>query len=53
MKMEDMKLLKILKNGIPDVLEEIKESNIRGRGGAGFPRYKMGNVIEDQERAGY
>lgn len=43
---------KILKNGSPaDVLEEIKESNIRGRGGAGFPTgTKWGMLVEDQER---
>ncbi len=43
---------KVLKSGTPEsVLEEIKSSNIRGRGGAGFPTgVKWGFLAEDQER---
>ena len=43
---------KILKDNNPgDVIEEIKTSNIRGRGGAGFPTgVKWGFLAEDQER---
>ena len=43
---------KVLKDNNPgDVIEEIKTSNIRGRGGAGFPTgVKWGFLAEDQER---
>ena len=43
---------KVLKDNNPgDVIEEIKISNIRGRGGAGFPTgVKWGFLAEDQER---
>ena len=43
---------KVLKSGSPElVLEEIKSSNIRGRGGAGFPTgVKWGFLAEDEER---
>ena len=43
---------KVLKEDNPgDVIEEIKTSNIRGRGGAGFPTgVKWGFLAEDQER---
>ena len=43
---------KVLKENNPgEVIEEIKESNIRGRGGAGFPTgVKWGFLAEDQER---
>ena len=43
---------KVLKDNNPgDVIEEIKTSNIRGRGGAGFPTGgKWGFLAEDQER---
>ena len=43
---------KVLKENNPgDVIEEIKDSNIRGRGGAGFPTgVKWGFLAEDQER---
>ena len=43
---------KVLKENNPgEVIEEIKDSNIRGRGGAGFPTgVKWGFLAEDQER---
>ena len=43
---------KVLKEDNPgEVIEEIKTSNIRGRGGAGFPTgVKWGFLAEDQER---
>ena len=43
---------KVLKDNNPgDVIEEIKTSNIRGRGGAGFPTgVKWGFLAQDQER---
>ena len=43
---------KVFKENNPgDVIEEIKTSNIRGRGGAGFPTgVKWGFLAEDQER---
>ena len=43
---------KVLKENNPgEVIEEIKESNIRGRGGAGFPTgVKWGFLAEDEER---
>ena len=43
---------KVLKEDNPgDVIEEIKTSNIRGRGGAGFPTgVKWGFLAEDEER---
>jgi len=43
---------KVLKENNPGkVIEEIKDSNIRGRGGAGFPTgVKWGFLAEDQER---
>ena len=43
---------KVLKSGTPEeVLQEIKDSNIRGRGGAGFPTgVKWGFLVEDEER---
>ena len=43
---------KVLKDNNPgDVIEEIKTSNIRGRGGAGFPTgVRWGFLAEDQER---
>ena len=43
---------KVLKDNNPgDVIEEIKTSNIRGRGGAEFPTgVKWGFLAEDQER---
>ena len=43
---------KVFKENNPgDVIEEIKTSNIRGRGGAGFPTgVKWGFLAEDEER---
>ena len=43
---------KVIKENNPgDVIEEIKTSNIRGRGGAGFPTgVKWGFLAEDEER---
>ncbi|MFL2694280.1 MAG: NADH-quinone oxidoreductase subunit NuoF [Candidatus Actinomarina sp.] len=43
---------KVFKENSPgDVIEEIKTSNIRGRGGAGFPTgVKWGFLAEDEER---
>ncbi len=43
---------KVFKENNPgEVIEEIKDSNIRGRGGAGFPTgVKWGFLAEDQER---
>ena len=43
---------KTLINGSPEnVLEEIKASNIRGRGGAGFPTgVKWGFLAENEDR---
>ena len=43
---------KTLKNSSPEeVVKEIQDSNIRGRGGAGFPTgTKWGMLVEDKEK---
>jgi NADH-quinone oxidoreductase subunit F len=42
--------LKVLKDGRPDrILEEIKNSGLRGRGGAGFPTWKKWEMVAGKD----